>query len=297
MKTFLHTSLLLLVMVIAGNAKAQTTVTINSATDSSLANCPLPVNRNIMVYGTTTGYNDVTDNMTVQVFWGDGSDTTFIADLLDGGGITDYVYVGIPHNYFMAGSFSPMVIMTGPDGNDDTLVCPSFTLSSSCVIIDGYLYIDMNSNCVYDAGDAPASGQATVMNGSGGLEGLAYADASGYYSISVASGTSTYTLSATNSYMTTTCPVSGSYTFTPSASASFDMGLACVATSSDYYIHHTGMCGYGPPGGTGVISFTAGIGGCTGVSGTATFTVTLDPLVTYVSMVTGPAPTSVSGGG
>jgi uncharacterized repeat protein (TIGR01451 family) len=300
MKTLFHTSLLFLMIFLSVNVKAQTSVVIGSASDYSLSVCPLPATMVCNIPGYATGYNDVTDSITMKIFWGDGNDTTFMVDLMNGG-TTDYFYYdsltssSITHKYYTAGTFTPLFIATGPDGSADTALGIPQTYYAGCVIIDGYTYNDNNSNCIFDGGDTPLTySMVKVVDASSNVVGIDYTDGTGYYSMSIPSGLTSLFISAENGYQTTSCPVAGGYTFNSTSSTSFDLGLSCTGASIDLYAYHTGMCGIGVPGGNGQMAISAGAIGCAG-STSATVTLTLDPLVSYVSMITGPAPTTVVG--
>jgi hypothetical protein len=297
MSKTLRTSLLLLAMIFAGSLKAQTTIT-SYLMDSTMNYCPLPAAAGVSGWGNTTGYNDVTDNMTVQIFWGDGSDTTFLADLLDGGGTNDYYSVWAMHNYSVAGTYTPMMISTGPDANDDTTYCTPMTFSAGCILLDGYTYRDNNANCVFDAGDDTLKWVAldvTDLTGSTIYE-YGYSDYNGHYVISMPSGTGSYKiqpeLTWSYTYNTVICPVAGSYTFTPSTGYTFDFALDCATPLYDLSLW--GNSWTDVPGGTTGFGYVyAYNASCNPVTGT--ITVTLDPNVTFTGMTYGPAPTSVVG--
>lgn len=294
MKKLLHSSLLLLTVLFAGSLKAQTTIS-TTVVDSMSYYCPLPASSFLSGWGTTTGYNDVTDNITVQIFWGDGQDTTFIADLYDGGMLVDNFYIWANHSYTMAGTFTPMVISTGPDGNDDTAYCNPLTFSASCIMLDGYAYEDNNANCVFDGGDMPLQWITVKITdvSTSAVVGWGCTDATGHYVTWVPSGSTSYEITAySGAYNTVVCPSAGSYTFVPSGSMSFDFGLACTTTGHDLSVWAESWTDV--PGGTSGFGYVhASNYSCIPVTGT--ITVTLDPNVTYTGMIMGAAPTSVVG--
>lgn len=297
MKTPLHLLFLLLGLAIITQSRAQT---INvTAYDSLHGYCPLPVTVPISVNGSATGYDYTTDVITVEVFWGDGSSTVYNCDLFYGGTM-DYFYETPTHTYTLPGVYTPMVIATGPDGTDDTTYCSSLNLSAGCVPISGYTYQDNNSNCIFDLGDDALEGVFVYVYDpiAGNTIGTAISNTSGYYEIYVLSGLSSLQIHTVSYGSTTVCPVGGLYIFSSSGAASFDFALACGSSDVDYYVHHTGVCNFGVPGGLGTLSLNAGVSACYSTTGyPATITVTLDPLVTYAGMIYGPAPSSISGGG
>jgi hypothetical protein len=297
MKKLLYSSLLFLTIIFSGNLKAQTTIT-SWVSDSTIYYCPLPAASGLSGYGNTTGYNDLTDNITVQVFWGDGTDTTFICDLYDGGAITDYYFISANHNYYLAGTYSPMVISTGPDGNDDTTYCNSITFSTGCVLLDGYTYRDNNTNCVFDAGDDTLKWVSFYVSDllTSSTIAYGYSDGSGHYVISIPSSTNLHKiepiLSYSYSYNTVVCPASGSYTFVPTTGASFDFGLDCTTSGHELAIWANSWTDV-PGGTTGFGYVYAHNISCNTVSGT--ITVNLDPNVVFAGMIAGPAPTTITG--
>ena len=296
----MKTTLLLIVFAFGifskQNLSAQTSVVLGSGYDYSSTVCPLPATMYTTISGYAVNYNDVTDNITMNVFWGDGSDTTVIVDLLNGGTTDSMATTYLSHNYLFAGTYAPLIIATGPDGNGDTLIGNAITYSGGCVLIDGYTYRDNNANCIYDGGDTPMPGEyMKIENSAGSLIYFGISDATGHYTFSVTSGLTGLKISPyPSSYTITTCPVSGSYTFNSTGPSSFDFGIDCASTSVDFYASHSGMCGVGAPGSAGKMSLVAGAGGCT-VPTPATVTLTLDPLVSYTSMIYGPAPTTIVG--
>jgi uncharacterized repeat protein (TIGR01451 family) len=297
-KLLLTSSLLILALMVSFSGKAQTSVNISWVADSSnnFQYCPPPVGINLIAYGDATGYNNVTDSMNMHIFWGDGTDTLFWADLFNNGA-SDYFFTSTPHNYTMAGQFFVTVVATGPDGNDDTLTYGPITVSSGCVTVDGYCYQDNNSNCVFDAGDDTLAGVPLIIENSGGaLTGYTYTNAHGYYSTSIPSGLTGLTIEPSlywsGTYNTVSCPVAGNYTFNSSGNASFNFGMTCTSSNYDLYAHHS-ISGVGAPGSNAFLSIYAGNNSCTSVAGTVTLV--LDPNVSYVGMISGPAPSSVTG--
>jgi uncharacterized repeat protein (TIGR01451 family) len=295
MKNLFKTLLVLLICSFSFQMRAQTSVTITGAMDSTFATvlCNPPVDISCVSYGNTTGYNSLTDSLDIHVFFGDGQDSIFTVAIYESGGI-QYWYAEHVHSY-SAGTFNWMVIATGPDGMADTVYASPITITASCTTVDGYVYYDNNSNCIFDAGDAALAGIGLhVTNGTpAGYVGTGYTDASGHYTITIPQGLTGLQISP---YMITgasvTCPASGSYTFNSTSSTTLDFGLTCSASTFDLLAQHS-FSGVGAPGSNGQISFYAGNHSCTPQP--AVIELTLDPAVSYVSMLSGPAPTSIAG--
>jgi len=299
MKTLFTSGLFSLAIFLSLNSRAQTSFNYFFASNWSSAFCPLPATMYVDFTGSVVGYDDLTEDITMQIFWGDGTDTTFISDLVDAGPedifALDSAGAYITHNYYLPGTYTPMLIATGPDGNADTIFGNPLTYTANCVSVDGYTYEDNNSNCIFDAGDDTIPWVQVQIYDSGGiLISMAYSDSNGYYNFTVPDGLTSLFIGATYGSLITTCPVAGGYTFNSTSSVSFDLGLICSTTLVDYYASHSGMCGIGVPGGTGAMAIAAGMYGCSS-SNNATITLTLDPLVSYTSMISGPAPTTVVG--
>jgi uncharacterized repeat protein (TIGR01451 family) len=289
---------LFLMMSGVNNLQAQTTVNIDYGYDSTwYGYCQVPIQIMYGGGGTTTGYNYLTDDMDIHIFWGDGSDTIFSTPLYNNM-LNDYFYFNASHNYMSPGAFTITIVATGVDGNDDTLTYGPLFFSATCNIIDGYLYLDNNSNCTYDAGDDPISyfPVAAVDPGTGNFLGYGYSDVNGYYSFSVPSGfpvnlvTSPYYPSPAG--YTTTCPASGMYSFTTTAgTSSYNFGVECSNAGFDLEVYGSGW-GF-VPGLNGVAYGGVWNWGCMPVSGSVTIT-SGNPLVTFTggSYNGNPAPNS-----
>ncbi len=279
--------------------KAQTSVTITSVMDSTnnWQYCPPPITTDLLVYGSASGYNYLTDSIDVHVFWGDGSDSLTTVPLTSGGGAGDYFYVwsGLDHVYNLPGTYNIMVIASGFDGSADTSYYP-VTVYAGCSLIDGYCYLDNNSNCIFDAGDDTLSGiLIEIQNSLGTSIGYGFTDANGYYSVSVPSGLTGLTIAPnlyySSSFNSVTCPAGGLYTFNSSTGNTFNFGLDCSNSNHDLWVYAGGWIA--PPGSAGFIYVYGANYSCTSVNGT--ITLTLPAELTYGGISNGPAPTSVVG--
>jgi uncharacterized repeat protein (TIGR01451 family) len=290
-KIILQFSLGTLFVLFGFHSQAQTSVSIYWVMDSinTWNACPPPVNSDLVISGNAQGYA-ATDSISLHVFWGDGTDSTFKTGLNSSGSSNFYTYAN--HWYTMAGTFNVLVIAAGPDGVDDTSGTGPLTVYSACTTVSGYLYADVNSNCFYDGGDTTFSDYpVTIRNGSY-TAGFGYTDSIGYYSINVPQGLTGLTISADHYAMGATCPASGFYTFNSTNSMNFDFGIDCSNSNFDLFTYHA-FSGLGAPGGTGILNFYAGNVACSNIQ--STITLTLDPSVTYNGMVAGPTPTTISG--
>ena len=167
------------------------TIIVNSVNSGSLSATVTVINET--GYGLTNGSIDLTVSGSAPPFtflWNNGASTEDIFSLAVG------VYS-----------------VTVTDNNGD---CANYTFTVNTTpgygYITGYLYSDINVNCVYDLGDSPLSGYY-VKASNGGLNYWGYTNASGYYSIYVPSAN--YTVTPLNTtYLEVGCPASYSITLT-----------------------------------------------------------------------------------
>lgn len=275
----------------------------------STPRCSLPYGYYMWVNGSVTGSVSAYDTATIKVNFGDGTDTTIKAKISASG----YYYASIyTHKYTITGTFSPVVTVEVTGGAKDTLVMPTFTLSTSCATVSGKLYLDDDKDCVIDAGEKgisylPIKIENTVTGTT--YYGSTWSDASGNYSVGLPAGTYTITpmVSGTSAgwyypvtSMSPTCPSSGSVTLTVASSSTYtrDFAYECKTVDTlESMVTANSSCF--------IIGDTASLNLWVGsywyyyhflcMSLPTTLTVTLDPDLSYVSMISGAAPTSVVG--
>jgi len=243
MKNLIQKILIVFAIALSVNSKAQTTVDFTNLVDSSSVwpYCPPPIPIGLQAMGTVTGYNPVTDSISLHYFWDDGTDTLFKVGISSS--TFDYFGSnGVPHIYTLAGIYDVKVIATGPDGTADTMINIPITIYSGCTTVDGYCYNDNNGNCLFDAGDDTLAGVGiNIADASGAYVGYAYSNTSGYYSVSVPTGLVGLQISPSgySGWSVVSCPVSGSYTFNSTGSMSFDFGFSCSLAGYDLYTYHS----------------------------------------------------------
>ena len=204
-----------------------TNISVFLFTDSSSSyNCTAPHSVNFFFYGQAAGYLS-TDSMKFEINFGDGVDSVF------------YLLSNIPnppiqgsfnHEYINAGSYTPQLIVTGPDLKADTSFTQTITVTSSCGSISGTVYNDVNINCTYDTGEELPNISLEIYNGIQ-FAGWASTDINGLYSFNVPTG-STYEVHVNPSggiggHFAPTCPPSGILTISTVPSAGNDFGVAC----------------------------------------------------------------------
>lgn len=238
-------------------------VNFNIATDSTFNPCQVPNNVMFLLSGNATGYN-TGDQVQIYTAFGDGQDTT-ISDTIRNNRFALHFY----HNYTMAGNYTVMYVVTGPDGASDTLVQPNeVLLGNSCENISGRVYNDIDSDCNYTPQtDMPIRRHAVELLLNGNVNQLTYTDSSGQYSFDAVSGYN-YEVEVRNSALTLTCPSSGGHTVNSLPANNLDFALECPGSSQhDLSGHFSG--GFLVPGVKRGVFFHVRNQLCQPVSGTA----------------------------
>jgi uncharacterized repeat protein (TIGR01451 family) len=290
-KIVLLSALVLTMFGLTTNLKAQTVVVLQYAADSTFGTlCPPPVSVGFGIYGGASGYNPAIDSMDIYVNFGDGNDTLFTTPIF--GSPQSWFSVWFGHVYTTSGIFSVQYIATAPDGNADTVTTISEVIvGNSCGNINGILYNDANSNCVYNAGiDSLIRGAAIILKYNGSPVGYCWSDLNGVYSFSAPTNFSyTVELQANNYGLLPSCPSSGIIAVNPQVNPVNDFGLIC-STQQDFVANGWGW-GFTPGFNSGVVQVNVGNASCMPAGGT--LTLTLDPMTTYISSIV--TPTSVNG--
>lgn len=287
----MKTRLLAFILVLAGiiffsSARAQS-VTINYASDSMQVYCSPPALVYLYVWVQAIGYNPG-DSLTIAINFGDGSDTTW-KSVIQNGFVYDWAY----HTYLSPGFFAVQYIATGPDGTADTLVqADDIFVGTSCGNIEGRVFVDNNSDCIYNAGDLPVSYgwvQTTATSGNPSYN-YGYPDNDGNYTVNVLTDfTYDVTLTGLQDIYSYECPASGIYTDQSAPSSGLDFALQCLpGYDLDGSIWGWGFVPGSNSSSLDVDAYNLRCGNVTGV-----LKVVLDPLVTYSSANV--PPTSVSG--
>ncbi|GAB5538814.1 MAG: hypothetical protein Salg2KO_09170 [Salibacteraceae bacterium] len=299
MKT-INALLIGLLLIIGGNIHAQQSVEIG--TDSlyvSFNPCPTPSNANIFIVGEAENYNSATDSVEIIIYWGDGSSDTLMRQLIETG-VTDYWNSGNNnHIYNLPGNYTITITATMPNNIADTASPTNqVSLSSTCLLVDGYTYKDLNNNCTLDATDDTLSSRyVLVTDANGGFISSAYSNLNGYYALAVPSGQTNLNIEASSWYgLSTVCPTAGSYTFNSNSSQSFNFGLECVNNSIDSRVYSNSFTALA--GTNGWARARAYIWGCGNIPAVDTITLTIDTsVVNYVAPAAGtPTPDLINGG-
>jgi uncharacterized repeat protein (TIGR01451 family) len=292
--TLLSRSLALLTFLATINfANAQQSIEIYPDSNQfTYAHCTVPSTGSGSISGGADNFNSATDSIGIEIFWGDGSSSLDSVGLSEGG-TTDYFYHNYTHTYTIAGTYFLFATATAANGIADTLDMDSAYITSSCVFVSGYTYMDANSNCSLEATDDTMTYiPIHFYNGTSFLN-MTYTDLNGYYNVSLPQNlTGVRVVAGTTSIWSTECPSTGEYVFNTTTNHSFDFGLECTTNNVDHRVYHS-ISGVEAPGQCGVLSFVARASSCANQNATATLT--LDPSVSYNGMISGPAPTTISG--
>lgn len=255
--------------------------------------CPTPALVDFNGYGTTTGYNSAIDSVEIYVNFGDGSDTTFMTPLY--GSAPEYYYPFLQHTYLLAGSYTTTMIATAPGGISDSIVYGPVIISNGCGTLTGETYIDNNANCIFDAGDDTLKYVPIEIIDpiSGNIVHYTWSDHNGAYSASVPSNYNLEIHVPNYGGLTAICPATGMYAVNVTSGGTLDndFGYDCNGSQFDLTTHVSGA-GF-VPGQVHYMYVSAGNISCEPQAGT--ITLTLDPMVSYVSTASGMAPASVVG--
>jgi len=178
------TLLSLLFLLCFASARAQQ-VSISYSSESGV-NCPTPASYGLYVQGETTGYLPG-DSVDLFVDYGDGNTGTLTTPMWFNPPYPAYFGANFSHTYMLPGFYTVTYIATGPNGAADTLTS-TVMIAGTCNNITGKVYVDMNSDCAYNTGDAALQSMSVQLLYNGELVAYGYTDASGNYQISALTG-------------------------------------------------------------------------------------------------------------
>lgn len=290
-------------------AHAQVTALKGYFTDSLISYCTLPNSALFptLVYATRTG--TVSDSVTLIVNFGDGTEDSIKLGSYTGFSGTYAVIDGyLYHTYTLPGTYTARLICIAQSGTRDTAYSKSFTLSNSCGTLNGYLYVDANSNCINDASESKVYWTPIVTVNTTTLDTMnaGWANDTGHYSLSLAPANYNiipnyyYTpgagLTKANTFASPTCPTSSAYALSVASGGSYtkDFAYSCTAPTSFDAKVTVGSRGFIPGDSSYITLWTGDWSGyaafaCGSLS--STLTVTLDPMLSYLKPFFGPTPT------
>ncbi len=281
--------------LLGSNEKAQaqiTAISVDSGYVYSQMNCMLPATAYLSVAGMYTGTAPANDSIDIYVNWGDGSDTTFKTAATSG-----WFWANLNHVYTVAGTYAPLIVGTTSNNLTDTLVGSSITVDNSCAPMTGRLFIDANSDCIYNPGEVAIANkwvkfEDQVTNN----VYFAVTDQNGEYQYGLLPGTYDISLSTLPGALSPSCPTSGVITQVVTSGGSYnnDFGYTC-STSAPVDLSVNAYAGNWRHGFDRPLFIqVSSTNACT--NSPATLTVTLPTHLTYSSPYPGySAPTTVSG--
>jgi uncharacterized repeat protein (TIGR01451 family) len=280
MKKILLFTFLLLTFSIRNYCQAQS-INILQVRDSLFSNkCGhgLPFYNDSYVDFMATGFSN-TDTLQVKFYHGDG--TFDIYDHPVAWMFNDRDQRPINHLYLNYGSYDVTVIISGPGGVSDTLVCfDDVIVDTNCVEVDAVVYVDQNSNCIYDSSEVIINGSIDVYNGAS-HHGLFYGEVDeGYFY--------TFTLQVTPGYALT-CPAGGITSFTAQNDTTLWFAVECQNNIYDFSVNHYTL--RLNPANTVYYRIFTRNDYCSGPDGT--YSLIMSPELDYVTSF--PAPLSVVG--
>ena len=279
---FMKTKILFIAMnfLLWINCNSQTSLNITYANDSVYYlyfGCPVgtpPITTAFNIKVNMSGYNN-DDTLVFKEYFGDGAHLTWsrrVEDVLFYGG------VGFGHDYLALGTYDVTYIVSDKYGNSDTVFHPAeVILSNNCSNLISYLYVDNNSNCVYDPGELLINNVPyTLYNGLS-----TYQITTVNSNIPIQSAVNYTAFINANSIQqlgyNLTCPVSGFLNFTSSGSDTLYFAVDC----NSYYDLSIVSSGYPYVlDNSTLVNVAVSDISCAPQSGT--YTLTLDPRLSFV---------------
>ncbi len=285
MKKILLVSILLFIHL---KGFGQTSIYISSAGDSAL-NCMYDTahvgSRTFNLHADLTGYA-ISDSFLIETFFGDGTYQTIPAHpFMNGGQLELSRYYN--HTYLDTGTFDVTYIVTGPDGNADTLFHPAEVIRTVyCSSLTKRVFIDNNFDCVYNSGDVLINVPVTLYNGVSTYTTINSGGASVPFGVNYTAVIDTHAVHQLGYVLS--CPVSGMINFTSNWSNTIYFALGCT-NSYDLSITSSGH----PFKIDNSALISVGISDVSCLPQSGTYTLNLDPLMSFVIAETPPS----SGGG
>ncbi|REJ81724.1 MAG: T9SS C-terminal target domain-containing protein [Bacteroidetes bacterium] len=234
--------------------------------------CTSPANAQFMLQGQTNGFS-TTDSVLIEVNYGDGNDTTFYLWNPQNFFFTQWIY-----SYANAGTYTAQVIVSGR-GVADTMISVPIVVNSNCGPLAGTVYLDNNTDCIFNSGDTPLAGINISLSTGGNIVALTHTDINGVYSFNVPNGPLYEIRVHQNNWYggnyVVNCPAGGNFIVSTVPSSGNDFYLSCPA---GFDLTGTVTLSGIIPGRTGRVCVFAYDRGCNAPSGQ--IKVILDPMLT-----------------
>jgi hypothetical protein len=218
----------LCVFLFCQNASAQATISNTNLSYYNLSCDQIAVPLTADLCGFNTG-----DIITGILDFGDGTSTvinSYTVNAALNGCDTNY-YTVTNHNYLNPGTYTLTATLTGLNASSTiTLIINS----SNCYYFSGYVFNDLNSNCLQDPGEVPCIGIPVESYLANQLQQTTYTDLNGYYMLNYpAYAPNGYTIKiGTVNGSTITCPVAQAYAPTGIAASNLNFGMNITPSMS-----------------------------------------------------------------
>lgn len=272
-------------LLFAFTGKTQADLEITYAGESNYPLCPAPANSLTSLHIYNFGpFGLFVDSVEVYIDFGDGQDSTqWLMLTLPAGGV--YVH-SIAHVYLMPGAYPVTIVLNGPYSSD-TATYTNYC-SGICGNVEGYVYDDSNSNCVFDSGETPLCDYMVYLYDTlNNLLTSTKTDSLGYYQMNVDTG-APVNLKINPGYgLATSCPTAGTYTYTTGpGTATFDFGMICMPV---FDLTVSVVSSVPVPGNNVYVNLFAQNYTCVTTNGS--FTLTYDSIFTFIASTTPPSST------
>lgn len=181
--------------------------------------------------------------ITYNINFGDGNTNTTTVNYVYNNNSCDSVSLNSiigSHSYATAGTYTVTVTATALGTLTSTGSC--VVNSQNCINLSGYLFIDANNNCVFDATEQPnAYMQATLQTSLGNY--VSTSDQNGYYEFNVPSGIGNYTvIPAVSVGMALSCPAQSPFVSNIPTQTNVNFGYVSPAPSISGTLSDSTLC-------------------------------------------------------
>lgn len=229
----------------------------------------------------------LTSGLTLQTFFGDGSDSISTVNI---SGVT-----GNYHKYAATGTYTIKHVLKQNSVSIDSV---QFNLNIVCHNIYFTFYHDINNNCLYDAGDDDLPGSVSIKVDSNGTNVATITGQYHTYYKPLGQGVYTFTLMTLPVGAVASCPISGIQTVNVTSAFTntyLEYGIQCGTTTSydlsSNFVYNNFIPAANLPHVAGYIYFHASNFSCNNIPAT----ITLQKTSKYNYVGAKPIPSSISG--
>lgn len=135
----------------------------------------------------------------------------------------DSAFYNGSHTYAASGTYTVTYVASGPGGVIGNFQ-GVYTVNTNCIDYSGYVYVDANSNCVYDVGESPVPNSQVILTTTNGTYS-AYSNSVGFYQFLSVPFLGTNSTISSNSPVVV-CPTTSSYTVTTATANNLNFGIS-----------------------------------------------------------------------